>query len=105
MITENTTPKSIFARLLDGAADMIKRPFVEKRVKRAFETAGDSIEEQLMDNEAQLNSARESFVNAAKSEGNLKSYIQTLVDLQTSKTTLEAAKSALAAEKKAFLEV
>lgn len=96
--------KSLFARLLDGAADAIKRPFVEKRVKRAFETAADSIEEQLMDNEATLTKTRENLVNAAKTDGSLKSYIQQLTDLQVNKTALEQAKVALAAEKKAFLD-
>lgn len=96
--------KSLFERILDGAIDTVKRPFVVKRVNRAFESAADSIEEQLMGVEASLNAARESFVNAAKNEGDLKSHIQKLIDLQTQKESLESAKKALASEKKVFLE-
>ena len=104
MSTEATQSKSLFARLLDGAAEIVKRPFVEKRVKRAFETAADSISEQLMDNEASSNKVRENLVNAAKSEGSLKAYVQDLINLQTDKIALETAQKALDAEKKAFLE-
>jgi len=95
--------KSLLAQLLDGAAEFVKRPFVEKRVKRAFETAADSLDEKLMDNEASLNTVRENLVNAAKSEGNLKSYLQSLIDLQVERTAIESAKKALAAEKEDFL--
>ncbi len=97
------TKKSLLAQLLDGAAEFVKRPFVEKRVKRAFETAADSLDEKLMDNEASLNTVRENLVNAAKSEGNLKSYLQSLIDLQVERTAIESAKKALAAEKEDFL--
>lgn len=101
---ETKESKSLLARILDGAAEAIKRPFVEKRVKRAFETAADSLEEQLMDNEAKANATREKLVEAAKTEGNLKQYIQQLTDLQQEKISIEQAKQALAAEKKAFLD-
>jgi multidrug efflux pump subunit AcrA (membrane-fusion protein) len=101
---ETVEKKSLLARILDGAAEAIKRPFVEKRIKRAFETAADSFEEQLMDNEAKANATREKLVEAAKTEGNLKSYMQQLTDLQQEKTAIEQAKAALAAEKKAFLD-
>jgi len=106
MSTENTNSNgnSLLARLLDGAAEIVKRPFVENRVKRAFATAADSIEEQLMDNEASANGVREALVAAAKTDGSLKSYVQQLVDLQQTKITLAQAKEALAAEKKTFLE-
>ena len=96
--------KSLFERILDGAIETVKRPFVVKRVSRAFESAADSIEEQLMGNEASLNAARERFVEAAKNEGNLQSHLQNLIDLQSAKAQLEQAKASLSTEKKAFLE-
>lgn len=99
-----TETKSLLDRILDGAAEVIKRPFVKKRVSRAFETAADSLEEQLMDNEAKANATREKLVEAAKTEGNLKQYIQQLTDLQQEKISIEQAKQALASEKKTFLD-
>ncbi len=95
---------SLLERILDKGMEIVKRPFVIKRVNRAFESAADSIEEQLMGNEAKLNSAREQFVEAAKNEGNLSSHIQNLINLQVEKTSLENAKTALGVEKKSFLE-
>jgi len=104
MENQKAETKSLLDRILDGAAEAIKRPFVRKRVSRAFETAADSLEEQLMDNEAKSNATREKLVEAAKTEGNLKAYIQQLTDLQQEKLSIESAKTALAAEKKAFLD-
>ena len=102
---ENKTEKSqsLLHRILDGAIDAIKRPFVVKRVERGFSSASDSLEEQLLGVQAKQNSAREALVSAAKSEGNLQSYIQKLVDLQLEKDTLTAAQKALDAEKADFL--
>lgn len=96
--------KSLFERILDGAIETVKRPFVVKRVNRAFESAADSIEEQLMGVEAKLNSERERFVTAAKNEGSLQNYLQNLINIQNEKSDLEKAKQSLSAEKKVFLE-
>ncbi len=96
--------KSVFERILDKGMEALRRPFVVNRVNRAFSSANDSIDEQLMDNEASLNGARENLVNSAKNEGNLTSSVQTLINLQVERKGLEEAKKALAAEKKAFLE-
>lgn len=95
--------ETLLERILNGAIDAIKRPFVIKRTERAFASAQDSLEEQLLGVQAEQNSAREALVNAAKNEGNLSSYIQKLVDLQTKVATLETAQKSLAAEKEAFL--
>jgi len=96
--------QSLLARILDGAIEAVKRPFVIKRVERAFSSAADSIEEQLLGKEAEQTTARERLVTAAKTEGNLGSYIQKLIDLQTEITALHEAKIALEAEKTAFLD-
>lgn len=95
--------QSLLERILDGAIEAVKRPFVIKRVTRAFDSAADSLEEQLLGNQAQLTTARENLVNAAKNEGQLGSYVQKLVDLQVEKSALEQAQKALKAEKAEFL--
>ena len=91
--------ESLLSKIINGAMEAVKKPFVEKRVRRAFESAKDSIEEQLMDKEAALNNAREKLVNAAKNEENLKSYVQSLIDLRVEVTELKAAQQALSEEK------
>jgi hypothetical protein len=95
--------QTLLERIIDGAIDAIKKPFIVKRVQRAFASANDSIEEQLLGNQAEQNHARESLVNAAKNEGNLSSYVQKLVDLQIKASSLNTAKAALEAEEKEFL--
>jgi hypothetical protein len=95
--------KSLLERILDGAIDAVKRPFVIKRVERAFSSASDSLEEQVLGIEAKQTTARENLVSAAKSEGNLSAYIQKLVDLQIELESTEKAQKALSAEKKEFL--
>lgn len=95
--------QSLLERILDGAIEAIKRPFVVKRIERAFSSASDSLEEQILGVEAEQNSARERLVAAAKNEGNLASYIQTLIDLQTKLDGLKVAQEALSTEKEAFL--
>ena len=101
---ENVTKKqSLLERILDGAIEAIKRPFVIKRIERSFSSASDSLEEQLLGKEAEQNAQREKLVNAAKNEGNLSSYIQTLITLQTEVGDLKKAQDSLKAEKEAFL--
>jgi hypothetical protein len=95
--------QSLLSQIIEKGMDAIKKPFVEKRVKRAFESAKDSIEEQLMDKEAALNTGREKLVEAAKREENLKSYIQTLIDLRVQIQDLKAAQEALSIEKEELL--
>ena len=95
--------KSILDQILDGAIEMVKRPFVEKRIQRSFDSASDSLEEQLLSNQAQLTQARENLVNAAKEGSPLTSYVQKLIDLQTEKSSIEVAQKALKVEKTEFL--
>lgn len=99
-----TKKQSILSRILDGAIEAVKRPFVVKRVERAFSSAADSLEEQLLGKEAEQTTAREALVAAAKVEGNLSSYIQKLINLQTEVDGLKAAQKALEAEKAEFLD-
>lgn len=95
--------KSLLEQILEKGAEFIKKPFVIKRINRAFDTAADSLEEKLMDNEAQTTAAREKLVDAAKNEGNLSSYINALITLQSEKIQIEDTKKALKEEKEAFL--
>lgn len=95
--------QSLLSQIIEKGMDAIKKPFVEKRVVRAFESAKDSIEEQLMDKEAALNNAREALVEAAKREENLKSYIQKLIDIRTEIADLNHAHTILAEEKQELL--
>jgi hypothetical protein len=102
---ESTEKKvSLLERIIDGAIDAVKKPFTIKRVQRAFESAKDSIEEQILSNQASQTTARENLVKAAKDGGNLSSYVQTLVDLQVKATSLKDAQSALGAEETEFLK-
>lgn len=95
--------QSLLERIIDGAIEAVKKPFTIKRAQRAFESAKDSIEEQLLGAQAEQTTARENFVRAAKSEGNLSSYVQTLIDLQAKVRTLKQAQEDLASEKSEFL--
>lgn len=95
--------QSLLSQILDKGMEVIKRPFVEKRINRAFDSAKDSIEEQLMDKEAALNTARENLVEASKKEENLKSYIQKLIDLRTEIKDLKIAQESLSVEKEELL--
>ena len=95
--------QSLLEKILDGAIDLVKRPFVVKRVTRSFESAADSIEEQILGVQAKQNTTREELVEAAKKEGNLTSYVQKLVDLQNELDSLDKAKTSLSKEKADFL--
>jgi hypothetical protein len=97
------TKQSLLEQIIEKGMDAIKKPFIKKRVNRAFESAKDSIEEQLMDKEAALNSARESLVEAAKREDKLSLYIQRLIDLRIEITGLKDAQKALEIEKEELL--
>lgn len=99
----NEKQQSLLERIIDGAIDAVKRPFTVKRANRSFESAKDSIEEQLLGAQAEQTAAREAFVNAAKNEGNLSSYVQKLVDLQAKVRGLKQAQEDLATEKSEFL--
>ena len=101
---ETTEKKqSLLERIIDGAIDTIKRPFIIKRVERAFASAADSLEEQILGLQAEQGAAREALVKAAKAEGNLSDHIQKLINLQTKARDLAAAQEALKAEKDTFL--
>lgn len=95
--------KSLFETILDGAIDAVKRPFTVKRVNRAFESAQDGLEEDLLAKEAEQTKARENLVTAAKDGSNLSSYIQALVNLQQQVAEIKDAQKALKNEKTDFL--
>lgn len=99
----NEKQQSLLERIIDGAIDAVKRPFTIKRVNRAFDSAADSIEEQLLGSQAEQTTARENLVKAAKEEGTLSNYIQKLVDLQNKVEALKAAQLALKVEKTELL--
>ncbi|TXG79250.1 MAG: hypothetical protein E6R13_10100 [Spirochaetes bacterium] len=96
--------QSLLEQIIEKGMDAIKKPFVVKRINRAFESAKDSLEEQLMDKEAALNNAREALVNSAKNEQNLKDSIQKLINLRSEVTALKDAQAALAEEKADLLD-
>lgn len=98
-----TSKKSLLEQILEKGAEFIKKPFVIKRVTRAFDSAADSLEEQLMDNEAQTTAAREKLVEASKNEGALTNYINALIELQSKRISIEQTISALKEERKEFL--
>ena len=95
--------KSLLVQILEKGADFLKKPFVVKRVTRAFDSAADSLEEKLMDNEAQLTKARENLVDAGKNDGSLTSYMNRLIELQSERIQIEQTAIALKAEREAFL--
>lgn len=95
--------QSLLERIIDGAIDAVKRPFTIKRTKRAFDSAADSIEEQLLGAQAKQTMAREALVKAAKEEGNLSNHVQKLVDLQGEIRSLKQAQADLATEKSELL--
>jgi macrodomain Ter protein organizer (MatP/YcbG family) len=95
--------KSLLSTILDGAIDTLKRPFIEQRVKRAFESAKDGLEEKALDLQAAINGKREKLVEAAKSGSSVSSYIQELIILQSELSSVEKTKTALTTEMTEFL--
>jgi Tfp pilus assembly protein PilX len=95
--------KSLLEQILEKGSEFLKKPFVLKRANRAFESALDSLEEKLMDNEAKTTSARESFVDSAKNEGSLTSSLNKLIELQQERISINDTIKAIKAEKEAFL--
>ncbi len=91
--------QSLLSQLLDGASELIKRPFVEKKIIRAFDAADESIEEQLVDLDVKIANARENIVKVAKDNSNLSASIQSLIQLQIDKKHLSVAREALKIEK------
>ena len=72
--------KSLIDQLLDNAdavLDAAKRPFVKKKVKRAFESALDSAAEAKMNAEYALNSLRKSLIDDPE---NANSYINQIAE-------------------------
>ena len=101
---ETTKKESLLSQILDKGMDAIKRPFVINRATRAFASAADSIDEQLMNKEVELNNARERFVEASKKdEKNLSTYIQSFIDIRRDIAALKEAKVFLEEEKTEFL--
>ncbi len=101
MSTEKT--KSKFEQLLEDGFEAVQRPFVKKRMKRAFESAKDSLEEQLIENEAAISKAQNSLAQAAKTSENLKVHIQALIDLRVERENIETSQRALETEVKEFM--
>ena len=99
----STEKKSKFVQMLEDGFEAIQRPFIVKRMNRAFESAKDSIEEQLIENEAKITGAQKSLVEAAKNSEALKSHIQVLIDLRVERESIEACQAALETERKEFL--
>lgn len=95
--------QSLLSQIIEKGMEEIKRPFVIKRINRAFESSKDSIEEQLMNKEAGLNAARENLVNAAKREESLGKYIQALIDVRLEIKALKEAQEVLNEEKEDLL--
>ena len=100
MLTEK---QSLLVQILEKGIEAVKKPLVIKRITRAFDSAEDSIEEQLMDKEAALNIAREQLVKAAKSGENIKCYMQSLIDIRIDIATLKDFQKALEVEKETLL--
>jgi hypothetical protein len=103
MSTNKTSKKTLLEKILDGETNEAKKEFAIKRVNRAFESAADDLEEQVLGTQAELASNRETLANAAKANSSLSSYIQNLVNNQTKLDVLNAAIVSLAKEKKELL--
>jgi hypothetical protein len=86
---------NLLEKIIDGAIEAVKKPFTIKRVTRTFESAKDSLEEQILTVQASQTSVRENLVKAAKEGENLSSHIQALIDLQLKLTALKEAQTAL----------
>ena len=99
----STEKKSFLTQLLDGAAELVKRPFVERAIKRGFESAKDSLDSQIDDVDRSMIKGRENVVAVAKDGGSLEYAIQNLVDLQQKKEALSNAKKSLETETIEFL--
>jgi len=95
--------QSLLSQILDGALETIKRPFIEQRVKRAFEAAKDGLEEKALDTQALINSKREQLVEAAKSGTSLSTHIQQLIELQSTLAGITKTQAALETEMTEFL--
>lgn len=97
------TKKNLLEQILDGAIDLVKKPFTIKRVNRAFESAKDSLEEQILSVQAQQTTAREDLVKTAKEGNKLETCVQVLIDLQMRLEALQSAQKALSKEEKELL--
>jgi F0F1-type ATP synthase membrane subunit b/b' len=95
--------KPLLERIIDGAIDAIRRPFTIKRIQRAFDSAADSIEEQLLAADAKQAKARENLVKAAESEEKLGTHIQHLIEIQAEIRALKEADKDLKKEKSELL--
>jgi len=85
-------------RILDGALDAVKRPIVENRVIRAFDSAIDDIEEQICEAESKQFSLREQLGQLAQNNGDMSSVMTQLVELRGQISDLKEAKVALIEE-------
>ena len=103
MKTNSVKPTSMLGKILDGAIEAVKRPYIEKRIVRSFESAADSIDEQITDAEAKLINTREEMVASAKTGGEIGKFIQQLIECQQTIFDLKNAKKALDIETKMLL--
>lgn len=102
----STEKKSVFMQLLEDGIEIVQRPFVVKRMKRSFESAKDSIEEQLINNEGKIAEARKNAVEAVRgnqSSENIQRHIQTLVNLRAERNDVLNAQKYLEEETTEFL--
>jgi seryl-tRNA synthetase len=98
LMSEKIKSKSLMGRILDGALDAVKRPIVENRVIRAFDSAIDDIEEQICEAESKQFSLREQLGQLAQNNGDMSSVMTQLVELRGQISDLKEAKVALIEE-------
>jgi hypothetical protein len=102
----STEKRSVFMQLLEDGIEVVQRPFVTKRAKRSFESAKDSLEEKLINNEGEIAQARKNFVESVKSNSKselIQSHIQTLINLRAERNDIVNAQKYLAEETAEFL--
>ena len=97
--------KSFLESILDGVVDFAKRPVTIKRVKIAFESAANSLEEKALDNNAQITELSENFVKAAKSGGSLNDYVNKLIGLEQEAANIKETEKFLEVARKRLFEV
>ncbi len=105
MKEETKEKKSFLESILDGVVDFAKRPVTIKRVKIAFESAANSLEEKALDNNARVTEASENFVKAAKSGGSLNEYVNSLITLEQEAANIKETEKFLEIARKRLFEV
>jgi len=105
MNTENNTKMSKFEEILEKGIDIIKRPFVIKKVKRAFSSAIDNLEEDIeIGFEDQISKCRKELADVAKEGGKLEPILTEMVAIYAKKRATEQAKVDLITERDILLK-